>query len=115
MSICKTWQEGDEYACSCGLRWSLNDNDPHSSAKKSKAQAHIRKLRGEIDPQMPKGFIDNSSLKDTMNTIDKEIKAHILKLRNERGLDASPAKVKTLFTHIRDLLKEINSSNGKII
>jgi hypothetical protein len=48
MSICKTWQEGDEYACSCGLRWALDDNDPHSNAKKAKAQAHIRDLRKEL-------------------------------------------------------------------
>ena len=49
MSICKTWQEGDEYACSCGLRWGLNDDDPHSNAKKSKAQAHIRDLLKELN------------------------------------------------------------------
>jgi len=49
MSICKTWQEGDEYACSCGLRWGLNDDDPHSNAKKAKAQAHIRDLLKELN------------------------------------------------------------------
>jgi len=22
-------REGDEYACTCGLRWDINEDDPH--------------------------------------------------------------------------------------
>ena len=25
----RTIREGDEYACSCGLRWDIDEDDPH--------------------------------------------------------------------------------------
>ena len=30
MCACKQWREGDEYACTCGLRWGVDEEDPHS-------------------------------------------------------------------------------------
>ena len=33
-SKCKQQQEGDEMACSCGLRWDVHEEDPHESSPK---------------------------------------------------------------------------------
>ena len=41
MSACRKWQEGDEYACTCGLRWGTDEKDPHNYAAEYKAQALV--------------------------------------------------------------------------
>lgn len=28
--MCKAIREGDEMACSCGLRWDMDEPDPHT-------------------------------------------------------------------------------------
>ena len=32
--MCKAIREGDEIACSCGLRWGIGEDDPHSVCEK---------------------------------------------------------------------------------
>lgn len=41
MSTCRKWWDVDEMACTCGLRWDVSDEDPHSYAAESKAQALV--------------------------------------------------------------------------
>ena len=41
MSACRKWQEGDEYACTCGLRWGTDEKDPHNYAADYKVQALV--------------------------------------------------------------------------
>jgi hypothetical protein len=37
--ICKPQREGDEYACNCGFRWGVGEDDPHQAAN-----AEIKRL-----------------------------------------------------------------------
>jgi len=37
----RTTREGDEYVCSCGLRWTTDEDDPHPST----SEEHIAGLR----------------------------------------------------------------------
>ena len=32
----KVTREGDEYACSCGLRWDIGEDDPHAEEEVTK-------------------------------------------------------------------------------
>lgn len=44
---CKTIREGDEYACSCGLRWGIDEDDPHTEgdvSREKRAEQLIRDL-----------------------------------------------------------------------
>ena len=40
-SKCKQQQEGDEMACSCGLRWDVHEEDPHGHAKEARGSLLI--------------------------------------------------------------------------
>ena len=48
MSTCKQWREGDEMACTCGLRWGTDEKDPHP-AKAEAAKNNIKKLRKDLN------------------------------------------------------------------
>lgn len=51
MPICKQRREGDEYACTCGLRWGLGEEDPHREAKEpSKSGTEtLKQLRKDLE------------------------------------------------------------------
>lgn len=42
---CRTTREGDEWVCSCGLRWDTDEDDPHPKT----AEEHIARARYEIN------------------------------------------------------------------
>lgn len=37
-------REGDEWVCSCGLRWDTDEDDPHPTT----AEEHIAKIKYEM-------------------------------------------------------------------
>lgn len=38
-------REGDEYVCTCGLRWDIDEDDPHHKT----SQEHVDSLRYQLD------------------------------------------------------------------
>lgn len=53
-------RECDEYACSCGMRWGIDDCDPHGDRRKVSAEEyanilnsckHFVKLPGSVTPR----------------------------------------------------------------
>jgi len=42
MSKCSKWRESDEYACLCGLRWGVNEYDPHKTVLPEVTAAKIK-------------------------------------------------------------------------
>jgi len=45
----KSIREGDEYACSCGLRWGVNEFDPHEPEYRRLSDGRIKNCRtGEV-------------------------------------------------------------------
>ena len=42
-------REGDEWVCSCGLRWDTDEDDPHPKT----AEEHIAKIKCEMKKGSP--------------------------------------------------------------
>lgn len=40
----RTTREGDEYVCTCGLRWATDEPDPHPST----SEEHIAQIREKL-------------------------------------------------------------------
>lgn len=41
----RTTREGDEYVCTCGLRWGTDEDDPHPSTSEEHVAAMRETLR----------------------------------------------------------------------
>lgn len=39
--MCKAIREGDEMACSCGLRWDIDEPDPHDSISRWRVMPYM--------------------------------------------------------------------------
>jgi len=51
--MCKAIREGDEMACSCGMRWGIDEVDPHAELERVRKElteqgAHVTDDNGEL-------------------------------------------------------------------
>ena len=46
-------REGDEYACSCGLRWDIAEDDPHGTPKEVGKRA-LKQLKKDLSTPVKK-------------------------------------------------------------